>query len=138
VFDSEPFGQRAVRLGFATSEQVRYALETQRMLSRKSGLIGEIMVEMGWLDEQSYMRIVDELVRGDDESEKDHDELQQDFVRTALERGDISPENIEQARKIRDKFDHKGELIGQIMVELGYITPEECEEILSTYPDDAR
>jgi len=134
VFDSEPFGQRAVRLGFATSEQVRMALKTQSMMAEKSGLIGEILVEMGWLDPQDYMSLVQELLEKTEGSDKQHDKIQEDFVTLAVERGFVDEGRVSEARRIQQGFARKIRLIGQIMVDMGFITPDECEKIIETYP----
>ncbi len=134
MFDSEPFGQRAVRLGLATSEQVRLALQTQVVLSQKSGLLGEILVEMGWLDPQDYMSLVQELIEKSGGGVENHEEIQEAFVREALARGFISGDRLKEARKIQEGFNRKNRLIGQIMVEMGFISPEECKQIIKTYP----
>ncbi len=134
MFDSEPFGQRAVRLGMATSEQVRLALETQVMLAQKSGLLGEILVEMGWLDAQDYLKIVQDLAKERSGGSRNHEDLQEAFVDEALERGCVSRDRLEEAKTIQANFTRKNRLIGQVMVEMGFITAEECKEILKTYP----
>lgn len=133
MFDSEPFGQRAVRLGLATSEQVRLALQTQSMMAEKSGLIGEILVEMGWLDPQDYMSLVQDLLEND-EAGKAHSDIQERFVKHALERGYADEKRIAEARKIQEGFTRKMRLIGQIMVDMNFLTTEECRKIIETYP----
>ena len=134
MFDSEPFGQRAVRLGLATSEEVRLALKTQSMMAEKSGLIGEILVEMGWLDPQDYMSLVQELLEQSECDSKDHKDIQEEFVKQALERKYVGEEQLGAARKIQEGFARKIRLIGQIMVEMGFITSEECQKVMETYP----
>ncbi|MCD6405804.1 MAG: hypothetical protein J7M19_08250 [Planctomycetes bacterium] len=136
MLDSEPFGQRAVRLGMATSDQVRQALDTQEMLGQKSGLLGEILVEMGWLNPQDYMNIVLSLVEEADGVSRSHSELQEEFVRTALERGCIDERAVEQATKIQSGYVRKIRLIGQVMVDMGFLNDQQCERILQTYRDN--
>lgn len=136
MFDSEPFGQRAVRLGLVTSNQVRQALETQEMLGQKSGLLGEILVEMGWLDPQDYMKIVSSLVEETDGVSRSHSELQEQFVKTAIEMGCVDERVVEQARKIQSGYVRKIRLIGQIMVDMGFLDDQQCERILQTYRDN--
>lgn len=132
MFDSEAFGQRAVRLGLATSEQVRIALQTQSIMAEKSGLLGEILVEMDWLDPQDYMSLVQELL-DDDEAGKAHDSIQEKFVTRALECGYTDEDRITEARKIQEGFTRKIRLIGQVMVDMGFITLDECRKIMETY-----
>lgn len=131
----EPFGQRAVRLGYATSEQVRQGLETQQMLAAKGSLLGEILVEMGWMDTAVYIQILQELVNC---GKANHHELQDLFVQKALDRGKVDPVRIDEARKIQANWNRKNKLIGQIMVELGYITVSERDDIMRTYKNDAK
>ena len=60
---TEPFGQIAIRLGFATSAQVQAALEVQDSL-RKAGrprLIGMIMLEMGVLGTTELIEVLRDM-----------------------------------------------------------------------------
>lgn len=134
--DSEPFGQRTVRLGFATSEQVRMALQTQAMLAEKSGLLGEILVEMGWLDPQDYMRLVQELSAKETPGDRSHEEIQKRFAECAVTEGYVDGEKMTQARKIQSSFTRKNRLIGQIMLEMEFLTSEQCRQVIETYPND--
>lgn len=133
MFDSEPFGQRAVRLGFATSEQVREAVETQKMLAEKAGLIGEILVEMGWLTAEQYIDIVQQIA---EEHQGDHDAAQEAFITNARKKHKLDPTHVDLARKIQSGWIRKNKLIGQVMVELGFISAEQLEQIIATYRND--
>lgn len=132
VFDSEPFGQRAVRLGLATSEQVRQALETQNILAQKSGMLGEILVEMGWLDAQDYMKLVQRII-DDAPPGGTREEMEELFVKTAVADGIVEEGRIEQAKRIQTQFKLKNRLIGQIMVEMGHLSSDQLDQILNTY-----
>lgn len=134
MFDSEPFGQRAVRLGFATSEQVREALETQKLLSEKGGLLGEILVEMGWLSADRYIEVVQALM--EDSVEGTRAEIQETFISRVLAKGYVTAENVDCARKIQAGWSRKGKLIGQVMVEMGILRAAQLEDILSSYRKD--
>ena len=121
--DSEPFGQRAVRLGLATSEEIREALETQKILAEKAGLLGEILVEMNLMDPMHYIEIVGELADYDEEAMQVN--VQDHFVEVALERGYINEAQLAEARKVQVNRMNKNKLIGQIMVEMGILGPAE-------------
>ena len=57
----EKFGERAVRMGFVTEDQVRGALERQRSLAaqgRPHMLIGLVLLEMGALANDQLIRIL--------------------------------------------------------------------------------
>ena len=57
----EKFGERAVRMGFATEEQVHEALELQRSRSRSGGqheLIWLILLGMGALANDQLIRVL--------------------------------------------------------------------------------
>ena len=132
--DYEPFGQRTVRLGLATSEQVREALETQRLLAEKAGLLGEILVEMGWLDPTYYIEIVQQLA--DDKTPSGRATVQERFTKLALEKGCVTPDQVKEGRRIQSTRTHKNKLIGQIMVEMGIIAPRDRDRVLATYKDN--
>ena len=136
MVDSEPFGQRAVRLGLATSEQVRQALETQKILAEKAGLLGEILVEMGWLDPVHYIEVVQELAENDEE--EDREQVQERFAQMALERDYIESEQLEQARQIQSTRTQKNKLIGQIMVEMGILAGGERDRVLKSYSSNGK
>ena len=134
--ESEPFGQRAVRLGLVTSEQVRQALETQKILAEKAGLLGEILVEMGWLDPMHYIEVVQELAESKEGGSRE--QIQERFAEVALERGYIEAGQLTEARRIQSTRTQKNKLIGQIMVEMGILGPEERDRVLATYSDDGK
>ena len=136
MFDSEPFGQRAVRLGLITSEQVREALETQKLLAEKAGLLGEILVEMNWLDAIKYIEIVEQLSQED--AVRERDKIQDRFIQIALQNGYVTMDNISEARKIQADRVRKNKLIGQIMVEMGILDPTERDKVLATYKNNGR
>lgn len=136
MFESEPFGQRAVRLGLATSEQVREALETQKLLAEKAGLLGEILVEMGWLDPMRYIETVEEV--SSMEGQNAHGGVQEHFIEALLRRNYIASHDIENARKIQADRIRKNKLIGQIMVEMGILDPSDRDRVLTTYRDNGK
>ena len=60
----ERFGEIAVRLGFATPEQIGPALAQQEALSRESSshrLIGVLLVEMGAMSTAQVVRVLKEM-----------------------------------------------------------------------------
>lgn len=59
-------GQILVKLGLATDLQVRAALEKQRELTDKgeSKKIGELMIDMGYISDDSFQRAFEEQQRG--------------------------------------------------------------------------
>ena len=127
--NSEPFGQRAVRLGFVTSEQVRRALETQDMLARKGGLIGEILVEQGWMDPEAHIGAIREISSN---AAATAQEAEERFIALSLKRSLVTREDVDKAREIQRRRS-KNSLIGQILVEMGVITPQNRDRILATY-----
>jgi hypothetical protein len=63
------------------------------------------------------------------------DKLDKRFGTVAVEKGFITPENLYEAVKIQifenlDSYDHR--LIGEILLELGYINTEQIKEVLKT------
>lgn len=136
VFEAEPFGQRAVRLGLATSEQVREALETQKLLSEKAGLLGEILVEMGWLDPIKYIEVVEEVSAA--QAPGAAGGIQERFIDVLLQKRYVAGHEVEDARKIQADRIRKNKLIGQIMVEMGILDPTDRDRVLATYRDNGK
>ena len=57
----EKFGERAVRMGFVTEDEVRGALERQRSLAaegRPHMLIGMVLLEMGALANDQLIQVL--------------------------------------------------------------------------------
>jgi len=119
-----------------TSEQVRQALETQKILAEKAGLLGEILVEMGWLDPMHYIEVVQELAESKEGGSRE--QIQERFAEVALERGYIEAGQLTEGRRIQSTRTQKNKLIGQIMVEMGILGPEERDRVLATYSDDGK
>jgi hypothetical protein len=117
-----------------TSEQVREALETQKMLAEKAGLLGEILVEMGWMDPMHYIEVVQDLT--DKHEVATRDKIQEEFVTIALAKGYVTSERVREARLVQSTRTHRNKLIGQIMVEMGLIAPDDRDRILATYRDN--
>lgn len=138
MFDAEPFGQRAVRLGLATSQQVRQALETQDMLKQKAGLLGEILVEEGWLDPQNYMETVQEIVAEAEQKGHSGADLQEVFAKRVVEKGHVSPGTVAKAMELQSEPARKFQLIGQIMVEMGFLNDQERNRIVATYLENGQ
>jgi hypothetical protein len=58
------FGFMAVKKGFATPEQVTKALEIQfeeNLLSKKHRLIGEILIDMGFMNRSQVDEVLEEM-----------------------------------------------------------------------------
>jgi len=63
----ERVGDIAVRLGFATRDDIKLALKRQREIERTEGarrLLGLVMVEMGLLSTEQLIIVLQELKRG--------------------------------------------------------------------------
>jgi hypothetical protein len=130
------FGEVAIQKGFATQEQVLDALKEQyrlRCVEKRHLFLGEVMVHLGMIS-------LDQLVELMDESAGYHEtplEQRQKvfFGDIAVRKGYVTPMRLFQClQQQRDEdasgFPHR--LIGEIMLDNGYLTPAELEGVIST------
>ncbi|HZU98146.1 MAG TPA: hypothetical protein VFF73_15690 [Planctomycetota bacterium] len=130
------FGEVAIAKGFATQEQVLEALKEQyrlRCAEKRHLFLGEVMVHLGMIS-------LDQLVELMDESAGYHEtptEQRQKvfFGDIAVRKGYVTPMRLFQCLQQQRDEDASGfahRLIGEIMLDNGYLTPAELEEVIST------
>jgi len=130
----ELFGERAVRLGFADERDIKTALETQEMLMRRSKMLGDVFLELNFIDHDKYLKVIDAI----DEERKRKGILAEDvselFCKKAVQFGYVDEEQVKKAIKMRDELEVRRKLIGQVLLELGALSNQQLQEILNTYP----
>jgi len=130
----ELFGERAVRLGFADERDIKTALETQEMLMRRSKMLGDVFLELNFIDHDKYLKVIDAI----DEERKRKGILAEDvselFCKKAVQFGYVDEEQVKKAVKMRDELEVRRKLIGQVLLELGALSNQQLQEILNTYP----
>ncbi|NUQ79967.1 MAG: hypothetical protein HUU10_00020 [Bacteroidetes bacterium] len=115
------YGELVLEEGFATEEQIRTALEYQKT---SDTLLGKVLVDMGIITlEQQYD--LNHLHKLPDNQGKRIGEL-------AVLNGFATESDIERALAFQKKV--KG-FLGDIMIELGYITAKQHEIILAMQRD---
>ena len=133
----ELFGQRAMRLGFASELEIKTALETQKILMRRSKMLGDIFLELNFIDQDKYLKVVDAI----DEERKGKDIMAEEacelFCEKAVAFGYVNEDQVKKAKKVRKELEVRGKLIGQVMIELGALTNQQLQEILTTYSKES-
>ncbi len=131
--EKEHFGERAVRLGFADERDIMTALETQEILMRRSKMLGDIFIELNFIDHDKYLKVVDAI----DEDRKGNDvpaeEASELFCEKAVAFGYVDEDQVKKAKEVRREIEERRQLIGQVMLELGALTNQQLQEILNTY-----
>jgi len=129
----ELFGERAIRLGFVSEKDVELALETQQMLANRSNLLGDIMLDLEFIDHEQYVKIlaaVDAKLAGKKRASEGISEI---FCRMALDLGFVTEDQVRKARKIQQNWQRRAKLVGQIMLDLGSLTEKQLQKILDSY-----
>ena len=129
----ELFGERAIKLGFVSEKDVELALETQQMLTGRSNLLGDIMLDLEFIDHEQYVKIVaavDKKLAGKKRASEDIPEI---FCAKALDLGFVTEDQVRMARKIQQNWQRRVKLVGQIMLDLGSLTEKQLQKILDSY-----
>jgi len=130
IYQSDPLGLRAVKLGLITRHDVETALQTQNFIQVKSDHLADVLVDLGFLDSTQYHEV---LVAVLDVPATNTEEGKDAFCALAQEKGYITEENIEAARRASATRERRRKLLGQILVELGVLSSEQLEKVLATY-----
>ena len=122
------FGKIAVQLGLTTEERI----EEGRRAQKASGTaepprLGDLLVERGWLTQEGKGRILAEQVRARRTEETRR------FGTIALKCGFVDKARLDRAlriqgQRIKDRQPHTK--LGEILIELGYLTDGESRAIL--------
>lgn len=110
------FGEIVVEEGYATEEQIENALNYQKS---SENLLGRIMVDMGFLtseEKEECMTIA-----------KSPEAQGMRFGEICVSKGYTSREHVDKALDFQKKA--KG-FLGEILIELGLLTPEQKESCL--------
>ena len=128
------FGRIAMRLGYASEDQVDECVELQQGEYRLDPL-GQIMIRKGYLTakeleevlahQSNYLRRIDRTSR-----EKVEDTI---FGRLVLKNGFANEAQITKALDIQAERQSQGQIvpIGSILVEMGHMTLEQVRDILA-------
>ncbi len=153
----EEFGKIAIKKGFATPMDIRRALDIQKKefkASRLKKLIGDILVADGVITAAQKKQILNEQILFDKNSTtlitknkeatldlSDYEQrflkikaLDEEFAAAVVEKKLASPAQVNQAKTLQEKAFEKKQplvLLGEIMVALTFITPEQKDIILA-------
>ena len=128
------FGFIAIKKGFATPEQVTEALEIQlnENISEQPvhRLIGEIMLERGILNPSQLSEIQEEMSESDNPPK---DNISKRFGMIATAKEYVTPEQLKEAmwRQVKEEYGSKKHRpVGEILLELGHLEPQQHNKIL--------
>ena len=126
---SKRYGVKAVEKGFVTLDQLLMAINIQileNLEKREHRLIGRILAELGIISPSRIMM-------PDAVEEVTSESIRKRFGVIAIEKGFIATEQLIHAieEQIRDEIaQERHRLIGEILCEKGYMTKEQCDEVL--------
>ena len=126
---TEPFGERAIKMGFVSEEEVQRALETQKLLGIKEQTLADILLELGKISSEDYYKVLEDIKN----AEKDLPAGKDSFCERVKQLKLITEEDEEVARVVQEKWQKRTKLLGEIMVELGDLSGEQLQQILNTY-----
>ena len=126
---SKRYGVKAVERGFITLDQLLMAINIQIVENLEQGehrLIGRILAELGIISPSTIMM-------PDAVEEVTSESIRKRFGVIAIDKGFITTEQLIHAieEQIRDEIaQERHRLIGEILCEKGYMTKDQCDEVL--------
>ncbi len=120
-----PMGQKLVRKGYISPDELQDALDYQQRLPRiLHKPIGEILVTLGYLSEEDLEDVLNE--RQETPKELSLGEV---LVRSGL----IQEWQLSHAMSLIEQPPHQGKKLGVLLVELGYARRPDIEKTLKSY-----
>jgi len=133
------FGEVAIELGYATREQVLEALKEQyrlRCAEKRHLFLGEVMVHLAMITLEQLVELMDESAGYHETPLEQRQKVF--FGDVAVRKGYVTPLRLFQCLQLQRDEDASGfahRLLGEIMLDNGYLTPAELEEVISTMVD---
>lgn len=130
------FGEVAIERGYATRAQVVDALKEQyrqRCVEKKHLFLGEVMVEMGSLRPEQLLELVHDCGGYHETPLEQRQKVF--FGDVAVKLGFVAPAQLFAALKQQRDEDVRGlphRLVGEILLDLGHLTPQGCERVIAT------
>lgn len=119
-----PLGQRLIRKGYISPEELQHALDYQQRLPRiLHKPIGEILILLGYLDQLQLDTVLNEKPPVKQLS------LGEVLVRTGI----IQQWQLSHAMSLKDQPEHASKKLGNLLVELGYARRPEMEAALKDF-----
>lgn len=133
------FGEVAIEKGFASREQVLEALKEQyrlRCIEKRHLFLGEVMVHLGMITLEQLVELMDESAGYHETPLEQRQKVF--FGDVAVRKGYVTPLRLFQCLQQQRDEDASGfahRLIGEIMLDNGYLTAAELEDVISTMVD---
>jgi hypothetical protein len=133
------FGEVAIEKGWVSSEQVIEALKEQyrlRCLEKRHLFLGEVLVQLGTITIEQLVELMDLSMGYHEQPTEQRQKVF--FGDVAVRKGYISPVQLFRCLQLQRDEDMAGlahRLIGEIMVDQGYLSPWELEDVISSMVD---
>jgi len=130
IYRTDPLGVRAIKLGLITRQQLETALQTQDMVQMKGDTLGDVLVDLGFVDSSQYHEILMELLNQPVSGARKDEDV---FCTLACGKGYVTESQIDTAKRAVSTRQKRRKLLGQILVELGLLTEDQLTQVLATY-----
>jgi hypothetical protein len=133
------FGEVAIERGYATRAQVLEALKEQyrlRCLEKRHLFLGEVMVEKKMLRLEQLVELMHQSAGYHETPLEQRQKVF--FGDVAVQKGYVTPGQLFRCLQKQRDEDAAGQphrLIGEIMVDMNYMTPRELEDVIAVMVD---
>ena len=130
IQQSDPLGVRAIKLKLISREDLEVALQTQNMTQLKGDCLGDVLLDLGFVDHSQYHEIITHLITQPAPADLGDEDP---FCALAREKSYVTEEQTEAARKAVVTRARRRRRLGQILLDLGVLTQEQLATVLATY-----
>lgn len=133
------FGEVAIERAFASREQVLEALKEQyrlRCMEKRHLFLGEVMVHLAMITLEQLVDLMDESAGYHETPLEQRQKVF--FGDVAVRKGYVTPIRLFQCLQQQRDEDAAGcahRLIGEIMLDNGYLTPRQLQDVIGTMVD---
>lgn len=122
--EPEPLGQRLMRMGYISQDELQDAMDYQQRLPRiLHKPIGEILVTLGYLSQEELNKVVQNEVAPKQLSLGD----------ILVRMGVIQTWQLSHAMSLKEQPEHQQKKLGLLLIELGYARRPDIENALKQY-----
>lgn len=122
--DYEPLGQKLIRKGLITPEELEDALDYQQRLPRiLHKPIGEILMTLGYVDEGTLQAVLN----------AEHKPRERSLGDVLVQAGLLEKWQLSHAMSLLNTPDYQGKKLGHVVVELGYARRPDIEQALKNF-----
>jgi hypothetical protein len=128
------FGKIAVDRGFVTANQLARCVSAQKAMD-KPAAIGEILLQKDFVTSQQLSEILEAQRKGLDEIDRMARQKKKDYMfgKIAAREGIATEREVNECVREQAELEERGKFValGELMLEGGFLTPRQVQEILS-------